>query len=131
MAIFVGTGVGAGLILDGRIYHGKGHTAGEIGHTVIAGRGALGHRPVEDMASRSTTAGHGARCERAEGQCRAHRRGPSCIGASSVTTAWRAIRAVELSPLRVIASTQIGWISKCEKWPQIGSNDYKPRVETG
>jgi glucokinase len=53
MAIFVGTGVGAGLVLGGRLYHGTHHTAGEIGHTVIAGRGALGHRTVEDMASRS------------------------------------------------------------------------------
>ncbi|MFN3165978.1 MAG: ROK family protein [Phycisphaeraceae bacterium] len=53
MAIFVGTGVGAGLVLGGKIYHGTNHTAGEIGHTVIAGRGALGHRTVEDMASRT------------------------------------------------------------------------------
>ncbi len=53
MAIFVGTGVGAGLVLNGQIYHGTNHTAGEIGHTVIAGRGALGHRTVEDMASRT------------------------------------------------------------------------------
>ena len=53
MAIFIGTGVGAGLVLGGRIYHGTHNTAGEIGHNVIAGRGALGHRTVEDMASRT------------------------------------------------------------------------------
>lgn len=53
MAIFVGTGVGAGLVLGGKLYHGTNHTAGEIGHNVIAGRGALGHRTVEDMASRT------------------------------------------------------------------------------
>ena len=54
LAIFVGTGVGGGLILDGKLYHGAGHTAGEIGHTIIGGRGSLGHRTVEDLASRTS-----------------------------------------------------------------------------
>lgn len=54
MAIFVGTGVGAGLILHGQIYHGTNHTAGEIGHTIVGGRGSLGHRTVEDLASRTS-----------------------------------------------------------------------------
>lgn len=54
MAIFIGTGVGAGLVLGGQIYHGSNHTAGEIGHTVVGGRGSLGHRTVEDLASRTS-----------------------------------------------------------------------------
>ena len=29
------TGIGAGLVLDGRLFHGSGGTAGEIGHTVV------------------------------------------------------------------------------------------------
>jgi predicted NBD/HSP70 family sugar kinase len=29
------TGIGAGLVIDGRLFHGAGGTAGEIGHTVI------------------------------------------------------------------------------------------------
>lgn len=29
------TGVGAGLVIDGSLFRGAGHTAGEIGHTVI------------------------------------------------------------------------------------------------
>ena len=29
------TGIGAGLIIEGRLFRGAGHTAGEIGHTVI------------------------------------------------------------------------------------------------
>jgi predicted NBD/HSP70 family sugar kinase len=29
------TGIGAGLILEGRLFHGAGGTAGEIGHTII------------------------------------------------------------------------------------------------
>ncbi len=35
VGIFVGTGIGAGLILDGKLYGGFGHTAGEIGHMVL------------------------------------------------------------------------------------------------
>ncbi len=39
--IKVGTGVGAGLLLDGRIYHGASGTAGEIGHITIQENGPL------------------------------------------------------------------------------------------
>lgn len=31
----VSTGIGAGLVIDGRLFRGAGRTAGEIGHTVI------------------------------------------------------------------------------------------------
>ena len=35
VGIFVGTGIGGGLIIDGEPYSGAGHTAGEIGHMVL------------------------------------------------------------------------------------------------
>jgi glucokinase len=35
VGIFVGTGIGGGLILNGELYSGCNHTAGEIGHMVI------------------------------------------------------------------------------------------------
>jgi len=35
VGIFIGTGIGAGLILDGRLYSGFNRTAGEIGHMVL------------------------------------------------------------------------------------------------
>lgn len=35
----LGTGIGGGLILDGRLYHGASDTAGEIGHTSIESNG--------------------------------------------------------------------------------------------
>lgn len=35
IAIFVGTGVGAGLIIDGKLYYGKNYYAGEIGHIKV------------------------------------------------------------------------------------------------
>ncbi len=35
LGIFVGTGIGGGLIINGQLYSGFGHTAGEIGHMVL------------------------------------------------------------------------------------------------
>lgn len=39
IAIFVGTGVGAGIIIDGKLYRGKNFSAGEIGHIKIREKG--------------------------------------------------------------------------------------------
>lgn len=36
VALYVGTGVGAGLIINGQIYKGHNEAAGEIGHVVVA-----------------------------------------------------------------------------------------------
>ncbi|MHB0913150.1 MAG: ROK family protein [Armatimonadota bacterium] len=38
-----GTGLGAGLILDGKLYGGAGHLAGEVGHVRLADDGPVGH----------------------------------------------------------------------------------------
>lgn len=57
MAIFVGTGIGGGLIIDGQLYGGQRNAAGEIGHMVLdpdgplCGCGQPGH--VEALASRT------------------------------------------------------------------------------
>jgi predicted NBD/HSP70 family sugar kinase len=37
----VATGIGAGLVVDGRLFHGVGGTAGEIGHTTIDENGPI------------------------------------------------------------------------------------------
>jgi Transcriptional regulator/sugar kinase len=37
----LGTGIGGGLILDGKLYHGSSDAAGEIGHTTIDSTGRL------------------------------------------------------------------------------------------
>jgi glucokinase len=70
LGVFVGTGVGGGLILDGQLFHGRG-TAGEIGHTMVhpGGRrcpcGQEGHLEayagrlaLEQEARREQTKGH-------------------------------------------------------------------------
>ena len=40
LGIFLGTGIGGGLIIDGKLYSGFNRTAGEIGHMVIEVGGA-------------------------------------------------------------------------------------------
>ncbi len=57
VAIFVGTGIGGGIILDGELYRGQRYTAGEVGHTVLVADGPLcgcGRRGcAEALASRT------------------------------------------------------------------------------
>lgn len=57
VCVFVGTGIGSGIIRDGKIYHGSSGTAGEIGHIIVdaGGRpcGCGGNGCLEAYASRS------------------------------------------------------------------------------
>lgn len=53
LGVWVGTGVGGGLVLGGRIHHGDLSTAGEIGHTLIAPEAKPGARKIEDLCSRT------------------------------------------------------------------------------
>jgi len=57
VAIFVGTGIGGGIILKNKLYQGERYTAGEVGHTIVAANGPLcgcGRRGcVEAVASRT------------------------------------------------------------------------------
>ena len=39
VGLTIGTGIGGGLILDGKLYHGSSDAAGEIGHTTIDSTG--------------------------------------------------------------------------------------------
>ncbi len=39
VALTLGTGVGGGVVIDGRVYHGSQNTAGELGHTVVEPNG--------------------------------------------------------------------------------------------
>jgi glucokinase len=57
LGIFVGTGIGGGIVLDGKIWHGSHKTAGEIGHMVVLADGPVcgcGNRGcLESVASRT------------------------------------------------------------------------------
>ncbi len=51
--IFVGTGIGGGLVLNGELLHGVLGTAGEIGHITMDAHGPIGLRTLENLASRT------------------------------------------------------------------------------
>jgi glucokinase len=57
VGIYVGTGIGGGLILDGQLYGGAHGAAGEVGHTILERKGprcSCGRRGcVEALASRT------------------------------------------------------------------------------
>jgi glucokinase len=57
IGIFIGTGIGGGIIIDGKLYTGSNHMAGEIGHMVISVDGpkcGCGNKGcLEALASRS------------------------------------------------------------------------------
>ena len=56
LGVFIGTGIGGGIILDGALYHGFSKNGGEIGHTIILAGGprcGCGNRGcLEALASR-------------------------------------------------------------------------------
>ncbi|MEM8781245.1 MAG: ROK family protein [Planctomycetota bacterium] len=58
LAVFIGTGIGGGLVFDGKLFHGHHHTAGEIGHVVLEPHGTVGRKTVENLASRTNLAQH-------------------------------------------------------------------------
>ncbi|MBE3575496.1 MAG: ROK family transcriptional regulator [Firmicutes bacterium] len=41
VGLFVGTGIGAGLVIDGKLHYGATESAGEIGHTVVVPGGPI------------------------------------------------------------------------------------------
>lgn len=53
LGVWMGTGVGGGLIIDDKLFHGEFFTAGEVGQTVICPQGKKGRRTVEDFCSRT------------------------------------------------------------------------------
>ncbi|MFG0292304.1 MAG: ROK family protein [Phycisphaerales bacterium JB050] len=56
LGVWCGTGVGGGLILNGRLYHGGFGSAGEIGQTLLFPTAPLTHRLLEDVCSRTAVA---------------------------------------------------------------------------
>ncbi len=57
LVVFIGTGIGAGFIFDGRLFRGANYTAGEIGHIKVKKNGPLcgcgNHGCLEAVASRT------------------------------------------------------------------------------
>ncbi|MGE3108338.1 MAG: ROK family protein [Phycisphaerales bacterium] len=56
LGIWMGTGVGGGLVLNSALYSGAFFTAGEIGHTTLFPGAAMGTRSLEQNCSRTAVA---------------------------------------------------------------------------
>lgn len=56
LGVWIGTGIGGGLILNDRLYEGAMFTAGEIGHTIFFPGAPLGSRTFEENCSRTAVA---------------------------------------------------------------------------
>lgn len=54
--VWVGTGIGGGLILDRKLFYGHFFTAGEFGHVIIFPAALPGNRTVEQNCSRTSIA---------------------------------------------------------------------------
>lgn len=57
LVVFIGTGIGGGIVLDGKLYRGSSFVAGEIGHIMVKDNGPLcgcgKYGCFETLASRS------------------------------------------------------------------------------
>ena len=53
LGVWAGTGIGGGLILNGKLYYGHFFTAGEIGHTILFPGNPPGSRSLEQNCSRT------------------------------------------------------------------------------
>ncbi|QOI99428.1 MAG: ROK family protein [Phycisphaeraceae bacterium] len=53
LGVWVGTGIGGGLILNGELFYGHFMTAGEIGHMIALPNNPPGHRSLEHNCSRT------------------------------------------------------------------------------
>lgn len=56
LAVWIGTGIGGGIILHNRLYHGVTNTAGEIGHVTLLPGSPPGSRSLENNCSRTAIA---------------------------------------------------------------------------
>ena len=54
LGVWLGTGIGGGLILNGKLYYGSFYTAGEIGHTILFPGNPPGTRSLEQNCSRTS-----------------------------------------------------------------------------
>ena len=54
LGVWVGTGIGGGLVLNGQLYYGHYMTAGEIGHMIALPNNPPGNRSLEHNCSRTS-----------------------------------------------------------------------------
>ena len=99
--VTVSTGIGGGIIIDGRLYSGSGGTAGEVGHIVVEAEGPTCHcgaRGCLEMLASGTAIARVARARVASGESTSLS-GRAEIDAADVSEAAAAGDAVALEVL--------------------------------
>lgn len=66
LGVWIGTGVGGAVILNGALHRGAFETAGEIGHITLIPGAPLGARTLEDVCSRSAVVARLAKLARSK-----------------------------------------------------------------
>ncbi len=92
LGVWLGTGVGGGLILNGSLYYGEKGSAGEIGWTILFPGAPLGWRTLEQNCSRKHVSDRLKRLIAANYESRLHdiAGGPdAAIGSSDIAEAYQ------------------------------------------
>ena len=111
IALTLGTGVGGGLVIDGKLFHGSSYSAAEIGHLKINEEGPLcgcgGHGCIE------TYVGNGYFVKEVQKRLAA--------GAKSILTTWIR-RGRELTPKLVQEAASSGDVFSKKMWEETGAH---------
>jgi glucokinase len=101
----MGTGLGAGIIIDGRLYQGATDAAGEIGHVRLTRTGPVGYRKAGSVEGWASGGGMARVAEREIRAARLAERSSLLLGAEGGVTArdvLRAAQAGDKTALRII-----------------------------
>lgn len=101
LGVWIGTGIGGGLVLRDEVYHGPRRTAGEIGHIIIEPGHPQGRTELEHHCSRSSIArdiGEAIARGEASSLAEAYRERGTCSASDMAS----ALRAGDSLTLRVV-----------------------------
>jgi glucokinase len=102
----MGTGLGAGIIADGRLYQGATDAAGEIGHVRLTRTGPVGYRKAGSVEGWASGGGMAQVAEREVAAARKAGRGSILFDVGAQVTARDVLRAAQAGDkvaLRIIA----------------------------
>jgi glucokinase len=109
MGLTIGTGIGGGLILEGRLYHGSSDVAGEIGHTTIDANGRLckcgNYGCLEAYASGTAIANRAAEALARDGASRILELVEGQTDRITAQTVYEAARAEDALALEIVHDT--------------------------
>jgi len=97
LGIFLGTGIGGAVLLDGKLYRGATGTAGDIGRTIVDATGPLSgsvrHGTLDDLVGRHAIAGDAAALAIKQWAPRLYKKAGADLAAVRASTIADAIRA--------------------------------------